>query len=257
MRLYNRKAAIIAVLAASPGIFGATLTGRIYSDQGPPAANIPVTVQSTVAGPSGLTIYNAKTDTAGKFTLTVPSGASYSICADYPQMNLLDSCEWSLQGSIVVVPAQATSIQKIITLRSGVILRFRLSDPSGLVPSPATVAVKATANAGVSTTSASAAPSASTPAVQFGLFDSGGHYHDIRETSGDQLGHNFEILVPPAANFKLSVSGSNLQVTDSSGASLLGFTKSVSSSAASLGQTQVFTAAGPGPVSAAGIVGAP
>lgn len=246
MSLCGRRAALLfAILAGAPGLFAATLVGRIYSDKGPPVGNIPISVQPTVAGASGLTAYGAVTDTAGKFTLTVPGGATYSICAENAQVHLLNSCEWSLQQSLVVIPAQAASIQALITLKSGVVLRFRLSDPSALLPSPASTAVKLSVNTstGVGTGSTTTA-SAATPTVQFGLFDSGGYYHSIRETSGDELGHNFEILVPPAANFKLAVSAANLQVTDSTGAPV-GPAKSISSSGANLMQTQVFTAAVP------------
>jgi len=226
-------------------LFGATLTGRIYSDQGPPVTGTLVTVQPTVAASSGLTTYQAVTDGQGKFVVTVPAGAIYSVCAGNPLAGLLNSCEWSLAQSQVRIPEQATSAEAIVTLQTGIPLPFRVSDPAGVLPRPGTVAAPASVStsAPAGATGVAATSAASAPLLSFGLWDSSGHYHFVPMISGDDQGVNFWILVPPNASFTLSITGSNIQVADKTGASALNSTQSVSSNPSSLAQTPVFQAA--------------
>lgn len=209
-------------LLTSGGVasFSATLTGRIYTDQGPPVGGIAVIVQPIVAAPTGLVTYPALTDAQGKFVVTVPAGASYSVCAGSPNQGLLNSCEWSAQQSVVQVAASATAAQIVLTLATGTVMHLRVADSAGLLARPgvaATASGKATA------------PAADPPAVQFGLWDATGHYHLVPLTSGDDKGVNFEILVPLNADFKLTTQGTSIQVADQAGASALGTPKSVSS----------------------------
>ena len=240
MTLRLRHAGTLALFAwSAPVVFCATLTGRIYSDQGPPVSNVPVSVQPTIAASTGLTTYMAITDAQGKFTVAVPAGATYSVCAAEPNRGLLNSCEWSLALSLVQIPANASSARMTLTLVTGVALRFRLNDATGLVPRPGATATATSAN-GASAASTVAANS--TPIVQFGLLDADGHLHAVREVSGDEQGVTFAILAPLNSNFKLTVQGTNIQVADQTGASVLSSTRSVSSSPTAAAQTPIFQA---------------
>lgn len=204
---------------------GATLIGRIYSDKGPPVGNILVAVQPVFAAPTGLVTYPAITDGQGRFTVTVPAGA-YSVCAGAPNQNLLNSCEWSPAQSVVHVPLGATAAQSTLILVTGVAIAFRIGDSAGLLPRPGTAA----------------AVTSSTPTIQFGLWDSGGSFHLVPQTSGDDQGITFQTLVPPNAKFRLTVQGSNVQLNNQNGDSLVGSVTALSSSPTAISQPQVFQA---------------
>src|SRR5690348_4423810 len=91
-----------ALIMAFP--VGATvLTGRVYSDKGGPVDGAVIAVQATAFSTSPVVSYGAQTDAQGKFTVTIPDAATYSICVGAFDRSLLNSCEWSLQQSLVSV----------------------------------------------------------------------------------------------------------------------------------------------------------
>lgn len=214
---------LIALLLLVKNADATNLVGRVYSDQGRPVSAAMVVIQPTVipasmsaivssttptattatgssptASSSSSSLQRTTTDAQGKFTVTVPDSTTYSICVSAPQQNLLGSCDWpSAPNPVKIATAQTsaqTSAQMNITLQTGFPLTFRLNDPQNLLPAPGTTSGNAF--------------------VQFGIWDTNGHYHPASEVSGDSLGRNHQVLIPLSTAIKISVWASGVRVLD-------------------------------------------
>jgi hypothetical protein len=146
-----------------------------------------------MAGPAGLTKYQVVSDGQGKFSVDVPPGFGYSVCAESPRASLLN-CVWYLGESLVQVPPDAKGQEMVFTLHNGSLLRIRVNDPKRILPTLGT----------------RNAPGA--PIGEFSLWDSQGHYHPVPGTSSDEKGLNYEVLVPVGLDVRLTVRGYNVQV---------------------------------------------
>jgi hypothetical protein len=203
MRRRLHVAAIsLGSLVLAVGAGATTLNGRVYSDSGRPVVGALATVQRTVAIAS-YTTYRIVTDAQGKFSLTVPDTATYSVCVGSWSDSLLNSCEWSLAQSLVPIAAGQQTASITLTLRTGAMLRIRLNDPQGLLPSPTAVT--------------SGTVSSSAPSVRFGLWSSDGRYHAAIQVSSDSMGQNHQVLLPLNAALNFSVQATGIQVLDQSG----------------------------------------
>jgi hypothetical protein len=179
---------------------GATdLTVRVYSDSGHPVVGARASVQRTVATSTPYNTYGALTDAQGKFTLTVPDTATYSVCVGSWSDKLLTSCEWGLAQSLVTIAAGQKSASMNVNLVSGAMFPIRLNDPQNLLPA------------------ANAVVAGSSPTVRFGVWSSDGRYHAAIQTSSDSLGQNHQLLVPLNAALQVSVQATGVQVLDQAG----------------------------------------
>jgi hypothetical protein len=221
----------------SNAAFGATtLTGRVYSDRGGPVAGVLASIQRTVAS-SSYTTYRVITDAHGKFSVSVPDTATYSVCVGSLSNQLLNTCEWALGQSLVPIASGQQTASVTITLQTGVILRIRLDDPQGLLP-----AASAISNGTVSS---------SAPSVRFGAVSSDGRYHAAIQVSSDSTGQNHQILVPLNAPLSVSIQATGVQVLNQTGTAIATVgslipTFGFQSSAANVGQGLHYQVGKPG-----------
>jgi hypothetical protein len=223
-RRFHVVAIALGSLVLAVGAGATTLNGRVYSDAGRPVVGALATVQRTVAIAS-YTTYRVVTNAQGKFSLTVPDTATYSVCVGSWGDSLLNSCEWSLGQSLVPIAAGQQTASITITLQTGAMLRIRLDDPQGLLPSPTAVT--------------SGTASSSAPSVRFGLWSSDGRYHAAIQVSSDSLGQNHQVLLPLNAALNFSVQASGVQVLNQTGTALAAAGSSIPSVGFQSGATNI------------------
>ena len=229
MPTVSRLAGILGLLFTTYcSLLAGTLVGRVYSEEGRPVDGVLVSVQPTQATASGLPRSQSVTDVQGTFTVDVADG-QYSVCVLSDSKGLLNSCEWSLDQSIVTVVSPFTQFK--ITLKRGVTLRIRLNDPAKLV----STAVSAPA-------ALAAAASSINASVSFIVWDALGHSHYVREVGGDDNGRNLELLVPSNASIRLSVQNHNVEVLDTTGVSASKTSVAMVASVSAFGDTRVYQA---------------
>jgi len=217
---------LIVLLCSGVSVFGTHVIGRVYADTGRPVEGAYVTLQPTLVSAAGYAIYRDTTNAQGKFTVEVSEPGAYTICVGAPDRKLLNSCQWSVASSTIVIQTRQAEAGIKITLQSAIVLRIRLDDPDQLLPPLGKAAIGT---------------------VRFGVWGPDKHYHPAIEVSGDDKGRDFEILVPAGGDWPVSVQSDQVMVIDSNGrAAGTGPDAALSSRTADVGKVRRYRIVGKG-----------
>ena len=138
---------VVAISAALPllGAGSGTITGRVTADGKAPAVGVTVRfdkVRTFKRAPMGQMAPaeegvngTVRTRADGSFSIGgIPAG-QYYLCALATRNGQLNSCEWGTEPAPVTVVPGRESTGIALNLRSGVLLRIRVSDNAGRIAS--------------------------------------------------------------------------------------------------------------------------
>lgn len=173
-----------------------TVEVAVVSDKGVPIPSAKVSLHR-VNGPAGPPL-TASSGTDRKGVIEASDEVGWKVCASAVLQKYFDTCIWEneVPQDVRVAPGTA-KVSPTVTLRTGAMLRFQVSDPESVLGS--------TPDAG----------------LEIGVItDQGRYYQAGASFDKESRSIDYEILVPSGLNLRLSIASFGLSVTDESGVPL-------------------------------------
>ncbi len=129
----------LAILAGVTGILAAqtpgSMNGTLSDTSGVPVSGAIVTAYSQVKTTDGKfpPVFNTTTGSDGSFVFTGLAPGAYVLCADKPDIALLNPCLWSATKTSTTVPAGGSATGVSLVAEKGVALTIRVNDAKGLL----------------------------------------------------------------------------------------------------------------------------
>jgi hypothetical protein len=201
-RIMTMKALVIFLcLADLPAQTAGSMSGTLKDTTGSPVAKALVAAYLQAKSTDGKfpPVFNATTGSDGSFTFTGLVPGTYLLCAERPDIALLNPCFWAAKKTTATVPSSGPATGISLVAEKGVPINIRVNDSKGLISaSPllddVVIAVK--------------------PSTGPGL--------PVRLASKDGTGKTLTALVPPALPVDVLVYSGKLVLADSKGAAFSG-----------------------------------
>lgn len=150
------------------------------------------------APPKQRTDWRGTASAAGAVTFDLLPNGQYTVCAQAPQGNWLNPCEWGYARPAVVVSAAQRTVSTTVVLKRGAAVSIRVADPGGLLPQH----------------------ERKTPGAHLllGVRSDAGIFHTAPMVALDPAGREYSVTVPFNARVNLVVASSFFRLTDASGA---------------------------------------
>jgi hypothetical protein len=210
-RLATIVAAIIA--AVPPALLGqlpapsAQISGTVTDDAGNPLAGVMVTytlAPDPTVSQSPSFYAGTITDATGAFSSALLPAGTYLLCGiAAPAVSVQDNCEWTLFPPKVTLADGQVVTGVALVMPKGMSLTIRINDPAGLATNLLDPAKKGQGNA-----------------LLTQVWDERGFVHSLPLRSFDATGQNLSLVVPFGGQFKLSLSGQKLAITDKNGTAI-------------------------------------
>lgn len=139
MRLATRS--FLSVLLLCSSVLSAlqltaSVEGKVQTEDGKPVPNALVVVMpsSPAADAAKFSVHSAMTAEDGNYKVEGPGLGSYVVCVQPADEELLSSCRWTVGARQLTLAAAGKTQGVDLALARGVVLRFRVDDPEGVLP---------------------------------------------------------------------------------------------------------------------------
>jgi hypothetical protein len=163
-------------------------------------------------------------DQAGKVSVDLSDTSEWKICAGAPAQKLLDSCLWESDlppggdaPTASKVNAGSSKVSTTITLRTGLLIRFRVADPQSVLPTSPAADVATTEVAKTAVTDTKTASPQTIRYLQVGVVTAKGHFFQAFPVETTSTATTYQVLVPSGIPLIVSIAAHNLIVLDSQG----------------------------------------